>query len=194
MPAAPRACGTFMLLLALCVVQPSKLHAAGGPLAADPSLNPSQFHKGVADPTIPSSMPARVTTGIEQSAVIEACTGTLGTWCSAASAQTPQPFKPPPRGDKDCPDNCQDIGNCNHATGLCMCPAGYTGPNCGTSQKRPCTDHTRLNTERGYKNIVRSNVDEIGLDLDVTKNGWTASRCAGDRTCLHSRELAVMRR
>ncbi len=45
----------------------------------------------------------------------------------AGCLQEGVPFKPPPRGDKDCPNACSGWGNCNHDTGLCECPAGERG-------------------------------------------------------------------
>ena len=33
-------------------------------------------------------------------------------------------YKPAPRGSKQCPNDCNKVGNCNYDTGLCECPAG----------------------------------------------------------------------
>ena len=34
------------------------------------------------------------------------------------------PYKTALRGAKQCPNNCNGVGNCNYDTGLCDCPAG----------------------------------------------------------------------
>lgn len=45
-------------------------------------------------------------------------------WCTEYFRQGPaQPWRPVPRGSKECPGGC-NAGNCNHDTGLCDCPAG----------------------------------------------------------------------
>ena len=49
---------------------------------------------------------------------------TRGDWCGQYERQEPIPTKPPPRGDKQCPKDCNGVGNCNYDTGLCDCPAG----------------------------------------------------------------------
>lgn len=52
------------------------------------------------------------------------CRVTRGTWCVKYKRQIPVRYKPPPRGSKQCPNECNKVGNCNHDTGLCECPAG----------------------------------------------------------------------
>jgi hypothetical protein len=44
----------------------------------------------------------------------------------------PVAWKPAPRGDQSCPEDCNGVGNCNHDTGLCECPAGWIGQDCKT--------------------------------------------------------------
>lgn len=45
------------------------------------------------------------------------CVLTKGGWCGPYWMQTPVPAKPPPRGDKECPNNCHGLGWCNYDTG-----------------------------------------------------------------------------
>lgn len=44
----------------------------------------------------------------------------------------PVAWKPAPRGNKMCPGNCNNLGNCNYDTGYCECTAGWLGPDCKT--------------------------------------------------------------
>lgn len=44
----------------------------------------------------------------------------------------PVAWKPAPRGNKTCPSNCNNLGNCNYDTGYCECTAGWLGPDCKT--------------------------------------------------------------
>ena len=52
------------------------------------------------------------------------CRLSRGDWCGQFEAQSPFPFKTAPRGSKTCPNDCNKVGNCNHDTGMCDCPAG----------------------------------------------------------------------
>ncbi len=97
-----------------------------------------------------------------------ACAGTLGDWCQRWFAAPLVPSKPAPRGSKACPNGCNGVGSCNHDLGLCQCPAGawvccstaapkrgthaqpacmllagWTGDDCRTPLKRPCTARYR---------------------------------------------------
>lgn len=67
------------------------------------------------------------------------CRGTLGRWCRAFLEQPLLPALPPPAWGRACPGNCSGVGVCNAMTGLCDCPAGWTGPDCSNPQKRPCS-------------------------------------------------------
>ena len=54
------------------------------------------------------------------------CALQRGDWCTRFVDQAPQPYKPPPRGDRSCPGDCGNVGNCNHDTGarlasVCEC-------------------------------------------------------------------------
>eukprot|EP00798_Chlamydomonas_sp_ICE-L_P012370 gene12370-15555_t len=49
-----------------------------------------------------------------------------------------------PRGSKDCNNNCSSDAVCDYDTGLCLCPAGYAGPDCSQPFKRPCTHRIRI--------------------------------------------------
>lgn len=99
------------------------------------------------------------------------CQVARGDWCGKYDRQAPISAKPPPRGDKDCPKACNGQGNCDHDTGLCHCPAGWTGPDCAIPFKRPCT-----NRFRQYGNEPTSHIDAEGRDRNWLVPGWTASR------------------
>ncbi|GAX80495.1 hypothetical protein CEUSTIGMA_g7933.t1 [Chlamydomonas eustigma] len=102
------------------------------------------------------------------------CSHTIGNWCGLHEQQPLSAYEPAPRGSKQCPGNCSSVGNCNYDTGLCDCPAGWTGLDCGTLFLRPCT-----NRDRSTGDAPASHVDLNGRDLDWTVPGWKASRCAG---------------
>jgi hypothetical protein len=76
-------------------------------------------------------------------AIARRCRLTRGGWCGLYERQTPFSFKAAPRGSKQCPNNCTNVGNCNHDTGLCDCPAGWTGKDCSDILLRPCTNRYR---------------------------------------------------
>ncbi|PNG99249.1 hypothetical protein TSOC_014977, partial [Tetrabaena socialis] len=105
------------------------------------------------------------------------CAVTRGNWCSRFQEQVPVPTKPVPRGSKDCPNACSGWGNCNHDTGLCECPAGHGGLDCGEPLKRPCTNRFRLLNETNSQPI--SHIGPDNNDLDPRASGWTAGRCHG---------------
>ncbi|KAL4427652.1 hypothetical protein ABPG75_001741 [Micractinium tetrahymenae] len=50
---------------------------------------------------------------------------------------------PPPRGTQQCLWGCNFVGVCDGLTGWCRCPAGWTGDDCSTRMKRPCSQHMR---------------------------------------------------
>lgn len=52
------------------------------------------------------------------------CRMTRPGWCGGYQTQTTVPSRPTPRGSKECPRSCSGVGNCNHDTGTCDCPAG----------------------------------------------------------------------
>lgn len=91
------------------------------------------------------------------------CKATQGDWCEKYRTQDPLPVKPVPRGDKSCPNDCHNVGNCDYDTGTCWCPAGYGGPDCSTPRKRPCW---RMGKDRR---------DESWTNYEE----WSHSRCAG---------------
>ncbi|KAG1677710.1 hypothetical protein FOA52_001022 [Chlamydomonas sp. UWO 241] len=107
------------------------------------------------------------------------CIATTGAWCSGFHAQTPIPWKPAPRGNKDCPGKCNGVGVCNYDTGYCDCPAGWTGVDCKTVLKRPCTHKTRRPDDLSDTPI--GHIDAHGRDLNLTGADIpsTTSRCAG---------------
>ncbi|GAX80494.1 hypothetical protein CEUSTIGMA_g7932.t1 [Chlamydomonas eustigma] len=102
------------------------------------------------------------------------CRLTRGDWCGKYERQNGLQWKPALRGFKPCPGNCSKVGNCNHDTGLCDCPAGWTGPECATILLRPCTNRYRVTG-----NVSIGHVDANGRDLDWETPGWMASRCPG---------------
>ena len=83
--------------------------------------------KSNKSPCIPLTLPLQATP-MDPEAVLSSsrrCRGTRGGWCGPYTLQAPGgPFRAPPRGDKDCPEGCNGVGNCNYDTGLCECPAG----------------------------------------------------------------------
>jgi hypothetical protein len=48
------------------------------------------------------------------------CPLAKGAWCGPYWSQAPVPALPPPRGDKECPGNCNGVGVCDHDTGARM--------------------------------------------------------------------------
>ncbi|MEW5312044.1 MAG: hypothetical protein WDW38_003706 [Sanguina aurantia] len=92
------------------------------------------------------------------------CELTAGSWCGPFFAQTPVPRKPPPLGDKNCPSDCNGVGNCDYDTGICYCPAGYGGDGCTEPRKRTC---------------YQQGPDKMDLGLARPNTGWSHTRCAG---------------
>ncbi|KAG2488357.1 hypothetical protein HYH03_013047 [Edaphochlamys debaryana] len=109
------------------------------------------------------------------------CALTRGSWCEEFFRQERVPWKPAPRGSKDCPSTqwgpCNSVGNCHYDIGVCQCPAGWQGPACDRPLTRPCTKRHRGITEP--LGLAVSHVGPEGLDLDLAAGGWTASRCGG---------------
>ncbi|KAG2488354.1 hypothetical protein HYH03_013044 [Edaphochlamys debaryana] len=109
------------------------------------------------------------------------CALTRGSWCEEYFRQDRVPWKPAPRGSKDCPSTkwgpCNGVGNCHYDIGVCQCPAGWKGKACDEKDLRPCTD--RHKTDKEPLDSVVSHVGPDGLDLDLGVGGWTASRCSG---------------
>jgi hypothetical protein len=56
--------------------------------------------------------------------------------------------------------------------------AGWTGPDCMTRQRRPCTNRVRA---EGW--------DPTEQPANLSAGGWTASRCAGLRSFIRCRVL-----
>jgi hypothetical protein len=59
-------------------------------------------------------------------------------------------------------------------------PAGWTGEDCRTPQKRPCTNRLSINEDDVPPS---SHIDANGRDLNWTAPGWTPGRCAGACRC-----------
>ncbi|KAG2494839.1 hypothetical protein HYH03_007079 [Edaphochlamys debaryana] len=99
----------------------------------------------------------------------------------ALALQLPVAWKPAPRGSTECDPPCSRAGRCNHDTGLCECTAGWTGRDCTTPQKRPCTN--RLRTPEDPSTEPASFIGPDKRDLDWTSPvgiSWPPySRCAG---------------
>ena len=115
-------------------------------------------------------------------------------------------WKPAPRGSKECPGDCNGVGNCNHDSGLCECPAGWKGEDCKTVQKRPCTNRQeelyyiffslgfecnalmlfvslplRHRNPNDESDEPLSHIDADGRDINWLDGGTMHSRCAGTR-------------
>ncbi len=76
-------------------------------------------------------------------AIARSCRLTRGDWCGRFQRQQRIAYKAAPRGATRCPGNCSGVGNCNYDTGLCDCPAGWTGADCSAMLLRPCTNRFR---------------------------------------------------
>ncbi|EFJ48528.1 acetylglucosaminyltransferase, partial [Volvox carteri f. nagariensis] len=111
------------------------------------------------------------------------CALARGEWCKEYYNQGPIPWRPPPRGDKDCPATkygaCNGVGSCQYDLGVCLCPAGWKGPDCGLRDPRPCTHRYRQQPLDGNNTTPISHSGPDGRDLNWLEEGWTASRCAG---------------
>ncbi|KAL4427668.1 hypothetical protein ABPG75_001757 [Micractinium tetrahymenae] len=109
-------------------------------------------------------------------AIRQRCAGTLGTWCIDYHTQQEVPARTAPRGNKTCSLDCNQVGVCDALTGLCTCPAGWTGFHCLHPMKRRCTHKwRRLGFERPH---MPANLSAgIGL-VDITQ--LTRSHCAGE--------------
>ena len=75
---------------------------------------------------------------LERSRIGSLCSPTLGNWCRKYHRAPSQPFKPVPRGSKQCPKDCSGVGNCNHDSGLCECPAGERRSRAGACCQQAC--------------------------------------------------------
>ena len=91
------------------------------------------------------------------------CQLTKGSWCTSFYYQEENPRPAPPQGDKDCPKDCNGVGQCNHDTGYCNCPVGWQGTDCSEPRTRPCW---RMGKDKRDKNWTKW-------------RDWSHSRCAG---------------
>ncbi|EFJ49814.1 acetylglucosaminyltransferase [Volvox carteri f. nagariensis] len=109
------------------------------------------------------------------------CLLTRGSWCKDYFRQERVPWKPGPRGSKDCPKTkwgpCNGVGNCHYDIGVCQCPAGWKGAACDEPEKRPCTNGHKA--ADGPIDVILSSIGPDGMDLDLMADGWSASRCGG---------------
>ena len=97
----------------------------------------------------------------------ERCWGTKGTWCKDWLQQTFIPWNAPPRGNKPCLWDCNNVGVCDAIKGWCRCSAGWTGDACDQRQRRPCSQLYRTSGFTPYEGPTNWNYS--GLTL----------RCAG---------------
>ncbi|KAG2493469.1 hypothetical protein HYH03_008286 [Edaphochlamys debaryana] len=109
------------------------------------------------------------------------CALTRGSWCEEYFRQDRVPWKPAPRGSKDCSSTkwgpCNGVGNCHYDIGVCQCPAGWKGKACDEPELRPCAHGHRGAGMPLDKPI--SHIGPDGMDLNPLEQGWTASRCSG---------------
>ncbi|PNW76519.1 hypothetical protein CHLRE_11g467660v5 [Chlamydomonas reinhardtii] len=109
------------------------------------------------------------------------CAMTRGAWCEEYHRQDRVPWKPGPRGDRECPKTkwgvCNGVGNCHYDIGVCQCPAGWKGRACDAPDKRPCTNGHK--SQNDPVDLIVTHIGADGMDLDLSEGGWTASRCAG---------------
>jgi hypothetical protein len=106
------------------------------------------------------------------------CAQTKAGWCGLYLVQPRLPRKPAPRFGRLCQYNCNNVGICDLHLGSCKCPAGWTGADCRTTQKRPCTNRLGGLNET-HRHLPASHIGPDGRDLNWTEPGWTASRCPG---------------
>ena len=88
---------------------PPKTATASTPSASTGSYRETQReHPGIYPemPRLPDNDP------------VPHCPLAKGSWCGAYWTQQPVPAKPPPRGSKECPNNCNGVGVCDHDTGV----------------------------------------------------------------------------
>lgn len=72
------------------------------------------------------------------------CALTVGSWCPSWNRQTDIERKAPrDRSLKNCLWNCNGVGVCDYLSGICRCPAGWTGPSCSERMDRPCSQFSR---------------------------------------------------
>lgn len=101
------------------------------------------FNQGYESLSMRRLSEAHANASLSRMAIARRCRLTRGGWCGLYDKQTPFSYMPAPRGSKQCPNNCTNVGNCNHDTGLCDCPAGWTGKDCSEILLRPCTNRYR---------------------------------------------------
>eukprot|EP00878_Enallax_costatus_P010893 GHUV01011377.1.p1 GENE.GHUV01011377.1~~GHUV01011377.1.p1 ORF type:complete len:191 (+),score=6.41 GHUV01011377.1:244-816(+) len=149
----------------------------------------SRMHKrkmaqGAATPptATDSSPPSPQPPIVLQTTNLSRCFGIRGPHCSDYYTQDFVELQPPKVHSKQCPNNCSGKGVCNGETGLCDCPAGVGGPDCGSADPRPCTNTYRNNKK---SNISESHIGPNKRDTNWAESGWTPSRCgssSGRRT------------
>ncbi|EFJ52271.1 acetylglucosaminyltransferase [Volvox carteri f. nagariensis] len=125
----------------------------------------------------------RVSTEDDGHALRQRCALARGTWCGQYLQQQPLVPRPAPRGGKECPNACSGWGNCNYDTGICECPAGRTGADCGQELKRPCSNRYRHPHEFNVTTAV-GHLGGDNHDLNPQEPGWLASRCYGQQCAL----------
>ncbi|KAG2431441.1 hypothetical protein HXX76_009456 [Chlamydomonas incerta] len=105
------------------------------------------------------------------------CAVAKGKWCDDFLIQEEVVWNPAPRGSKECPDKCNNVGRCNYDTGYCDCAAGWTGVGCKTPQKRPCTSYWR--EAEDPSKVPTSHIGPDKRDLNWTVWSNIHSRCGG---------------
>ncbi|KAL4452533.1 hypothetical protein ABPG75_008195 [Micractinium tetrahymenae] len=106
------------------------------------------------------------------------CQLAVGSWCTEYYMQAEVPGRMAPRGNKTCSLNCNQVGVCSALSGLCSCPAGWTGFNCLHPMKRHCTHKYR---DWGFEPPkLAPNFTESNGPHAPNRFQNTVSHCAGD--------------
>lgn len=102
-----------------------------------------------------------------------------GNWCELWKRQKRVRWKDP-FGDhrrgytqgkpmRTCLWNCNHVGVCDYSTGLCRCPAGWSGPACDIRRERPCSQRFRN----------RGSMTPYDEPFNISLGYGTTGACAG---------------
>ncbi|KAI8107071.1 hypothetical protein M9434_001716 [Picochlorum sp. BPE23] len=79
---------------------------------------------------------------------------------------------------KECLWNCNHVGVCDYSTGVCRCPAGWSGPACDVRRNRPCSQ--RYGTPGSFEPYD----EPFNISLGYGTSGACAGYCDRDTgTC-----------
>ena len=156
-----------------------QVDAAWYPVSRDGGRVEWEVEGGISgfDLTMPSAEWVRQGGGGYPAEAMERCRGTLGAWCYDFYSQEPDVGADTVLPDwsrmQPCRNGCGGAGRCDHTTGLCRCPAGWTGDACDVEMPRYCTDWYDMEGNPPRKGPKIDSNDELWLQ----STGWTVSRC-----------------